>query len=110
MRLLHPGRVERPAPFSFLKRCIRRRHGVLRANSRAAVRQSALLVIKHPCEDIGEPSLRIDVVELGCCDQRVDGRIPAARAASEATAPGSIAAATIRSFSARNQRRRRAPM
>jgi hypothetical protein len=33
--------------------------------------------------------------------------IPAARATSEATAPGSIAAATIRSFSARGQRRRR---
>jgi hypothetical protein len=33
--------------------------------------------------------------------------IPAARATSEATAPGSSAAATIRSFSARDQRRRR---
>src|ERR1700735_5148731 len=33
--------------------------------------------------------------------------IPAARATSEATAPGSIAAATIRSFSAGDQRRRR---
>src|SRR5580692_7168633 len=33
--------------------------------------------------------------------------IPAARATSEATAPGSIAAATIRSFSARDQLRRR---
>ena len=33
--------------------------------------------------------------------------IPAARATSEATAPGSIAAATIRSFSARDQYRRR---
>lgn len=33
--------------------------------------------------------------------------IPAARATSEATTPGSIASATIRSFSARDQRRRR---
>src|SRR4029453_2489808 len=33
--------------------------------------------------------------------------IPAARATSEALAPGSSAAATIRSFSARDQRRRR---
>ena len=33
--------------------------------------------------------------------------IPAARATSEATAPGSMAAATIRSFSARDQLRRR---
>src|SRR5215216_3991724 len=33
--------------------------------------------------------------------------MPAARATSEATAPGSIAAATIRSFSARDHRRRR---
>jgi len=33
--------------------------------------------------------------------------IPAARATSDATAPGAIAAATIRSFSARGQRRRR---
>src|SRR5208283_5097413 len=33
--------------------------------------------------------------------------IPAARATSEATAPGSIVAATIRSFSARDQLRRR---
>src|ERR1700687_6238889 len=33
--------------------------------------------------------------------------IPAARAPAEATAPGSIAAATIRSFSARDHRRRR---
>src|ERR1041385_7180954 len=33
--------------------------------------------------------------------------IPAARATSDATAPGSIAAATKRSFSARDQRRRR---
>src|SRR5215469_9766957 len=33
--------------------------------------------------------------------------IPASRATAEATAPGSIAAATIRSFSARDHRRRR---
>src|SRR5262249_12241865 len=33
--------------------------------------------------------------------------MPKARATSEATAPGSIAAATIRSLSARDQRRRR---
>ena len=33
--------------------------------------------------------------------------MPAARATSEATAPGSIAAVTIRSLSARGQRRRR---
>jgi hypothetical protein len=33
--------------------------------------------------------------------------IPASRATSEATAPGSSAAATIRSFSARDHRRRR---
>src|SRR5262252_774951 len=33
--------------------------------------------------------------------------MPAARATSEATAPGSRAAATIRSFSARDHRRRR---
>jgi hypothetical protein len=33
--------------------------------------------------------------------------IPAARATSDATAPGAIAAATIRSFSARDHRRRR---
>ena len=33
--------------------------------------------------------------------------IPASRATADATAPGSIAAATIRSFSAHDQRRRR---
>src|SRR5262245_38693840 len=44
-----------------------------------------------------------------CCRQRNSWLvcIPASRATSDATAPGSSAAATIRSFSARDQRRRR---
>src|SRR5262245_43899468 len=44
-----------------------------------------------------------------CCRQRYSwlAWIPASRATAEATAPGSIAAATIRSFSARDHRRRR---
>src|SRR6516162_8882784 len=44
-----------------------------------------------------------------CCRHRNNWLvwIPAARATSEAIAPGSIAAATIRSFSARDHRRRR---
>src|SRR5205807_5028971 len=44
-----------------------------------------------------------------CCRQRNSWLvwIPAARATSDATAPGSSAAATIRSFSARGHRRRR---
>ena len=35
-------------------------------------------VIQHPCQDIGEPGLRIDVVELGGGDERVEGRCPPA--------------------------------
>ena len=30
-------------------------------------------MILQPCEDIGEPGLRIDIVELGSLDQRIDG-------------------------------------
>ena len=49
------------------------------------------------------------MARTSCCRQRNNWLvwIPAARATSEATAPGSIAAATIRSFSARDHRRRR---
>jgi hypothetical protein len=44
-----------------------------------------------------------------CCRQRNNWLewIPAARATSDATAPGSIAAATIRRFSSEDRRRRR---
>jgi hypothetical protein len=35
-------------------------------------------VIKHSCQDIGEPGLRIDVVELRGRDQRIDGSRPSA--------------------------------
>ena len=35
-------------------------------------------VIQHPCQDIGEPSLWIDVVELGGGDERVEGSCPPA--------------------------------
>jgi hypothetical protein len=35
-------------------------------------------VIQHPCQDIGEPGLRIDVVELGGGDERVEGGCPLA--------------------------------
>ena len=35
-------------------------------------------MIRQPGQHVGEPGLRIDVVELGGCDQRIDGRRPSA--------------------------------
>jgi hypothetical protein len=35
-------------------------------------------VIKNSCEDVSQPGLRVDAVELGCRDQRVGGSRPPA--------------------------------
>lgn len=42
-------------------------------------------MISDACEDIGEPGLRIDIIELGGLDQRVDdgGTLPAAVGTAE---------------------------
>jgi hypothetical protein len=92
------------SPVSIRNRIIRRRRGVLRASFTVGGRDPLCRVIKQSCQNIGEPGLRVNVVELD--GGWLEG-IPAARAISEATAPGSMAAATIRSFSACDQRWRR---
>ena len=55
---------------------IRRRLGVPRASSTAAGRRSVSPGNPAGVPDIGEPGLRIDVVELGGGDERVEGRCP----------------------------------
>lgn len=35
-------------------------------------------IIQHACQDIGEPGLRIDVVEFGSGNERVEGSCPPA--------------------------------
>ena len=44
----------------------------------AAGRDPLGWVIGQSCEHVGEPSLRVNIVELGSGDQRVDGSCPAA--------------------------------
>ena len=42
--------------------------------------QATYRLVGDTLEDVGEPSLRVEIVELGGADQRVHGRSPSAAA------------------------------
>ena len=60
-------------------------------------------IIEHSSEDIGEPGLRIDVVELGGLDQRVDGSGPPAAFVGAGECP--VVASDRNAHAARARRR-----
>ena len=66
-------------------------------------------IIGQSRENISEPGLRIDIVELGGLDESIDGggELAALVGSCEGPIVAPDVAATIRSLSARDQRRRR---
>ena len=61
--------------------------GIRKTNTSEAIRPNENNGIRDPAEDIGEPGLRIDVVELGGADEGVHRRRAHAAAVRAAEQP-----------------------